>query len=201
MNKLLLATNNKHKVEEISHFLADLRWDILSLREVPNAPVTEEDQPTIDGNALKKAREAFRSTGILSLADDTGLECYFLELKPGVVSARYAGEKASYADNNKKLLWTLKGVPPRHRNARFRTIVAVVGKHIEKIFEGRVEGKILESPRGTGGFGYDPLFVPRGYDRSYAEMTIEEKNTLSHRAEALKKTKEFLKTLNHVHSY
>ncbi|MEW5798194.1 MAG: RdgB/HAM1 family non-canonical purine NTP pyrophosphatase [Bacteroidota bacterium] len=195
MNKLLLATNNKHKVEEISHLLADLQWDILSLREVPNAPVTDEDQPTIEGNALKKAREAFRSTGILSLADDTGLECYFLELNPGVVSARYAGEKASYADNNKKLLRALKGVPPRHRNARFRTVVAIVGKNIEKIFEGRVEGRILEVPRGTNGFGYDPLFVPRGYDRSYAEMTINEKNNLSHRAEALRKAKEFLKTM------
>lgn len=195
MNKLLLATNNKHKVEEISHLLADLQWDILSLREVPNAPVTDEDQPTIEGNALKKAREAFRSTGILSLADDTGLECYFLELNPGVVSARYAGEKASYADNNKKLLRVLKGVPPRHRNARFRTVVAIVGKNIEKIFEGRVEGRILEVPRGTNGFGYDPLFVPRGYDRSYAEMTINEKNNLSHRAEALRKAKEFLKTM------
>ncbi len=195
MNKLLLATNNKHKVEEISHLLADLQWDILSLREVPNAPVTDEDQPTIEGNALKKAREAFRSTGILSLADDTGLECYFLALNPGVVSARYAGEKASYADNNKKLLRALNGIPPRHRNARFRTVVAVVGKNIEKIFEGKVEGRILEAPRGTNGFGYDPLFVPRGYEASFAEMTIEQKNTLSHRAEALKKAKEFLKTI------
>lgn len=195
MNKLLLATNNKHKVEEISHLLADLQWDILSLREVPNAPVTDEDQPTIEGNALKKARDAFRSTGILSLADDTGLECYFLALNPGVVSARYAGVNASYTENNKKLLRALKGVPLRHRNARFRTIVAVVGKNFEKIFEGRVEGRILEEPHGINGFGYDPLFVPRGYDRSYAEMTIEEKNTLSHRAEALRKTKEFLKTL------
>lgn len=195
MNKLLLATNNKHKVEEISHLLADLQWDILSLREVPNAPVTDEDQPTIEGNALKKAREAFRSTGILSLADDTGLECYFLELNPGVVSARYAGEKATYDDNNRKLLRVLKGVPPRHRNARFRTVVAVVGKNFEKIFEGRVEGRILEVPRGANGFGYDPLFVPHGYDRSYAEMTINEKNNLSHRAEALRKAKEFLKTM------
>ena len=195
MNKLLLATNNKYKVEEISHLLLDLQWDILSLREVPNAPVTNEDQPTIEGNALKKARDAFRSTGILSLADDTGLECYFLELNPGVVSARYAGEKASYDENNRKLLRALNGVPVRHRNARFRTVVAIVGKNIEKVFEGRVEGKILETPRGTGGFGYDPLFVPRGYTVTYAEMTIEQKNQLSHRAEALKKAKEFLRTI------
>lgn len=195
MNKLLIATNNKHKVEEISHLLSGLALDILSLREVHNAPVTNEDQPTIEGNALKKAREAFKATGILSLADDTGLECYFLALKPGVFSARYAGENATYAENNKKLLWALKGVPPRHRNARFRTVVAVVGKGIEKLFEGNVEGRILETPRGINGFGYDPIFQPRGYSKSYAEMTIEEKNQLSHRAEALKKTTEFLKTI------
>lgn len=195
MNKLLIATNNKHKVEEISHLLSELHLDILSLREIPKAPVTDEDQPTIEGNALKKAREAFHSTGIVSLADDTGLECYYLELNPGVVSARYAGGNATYDENNKKLLRALKGVPARHRNARFRTIVAVVGKGFEKLFEGRIEGRILESPRGTNGFGYDPLFVPRGHAGTYAQMSIEEKSQLSHRADALKKTKEFLKTL------
>lgn len=195
MNKLLIATNNRHKVEEIKHLIASLSFDVLSLRDVHNAPATDEDQPTLEGNALKKAREAFKATGLLSLADDTGLECYYLELAPGVISARYAGENATYADNNRKLLWAMKGVSPRHRNARFRTVIAIVGKNIEKIFEGRVEGRILEQPKGTNGFGYDPLFVPKGYTKSYAELTIEEKNTLSHRAEAINKAVEFLKTL------
>jgi XTP/dITP diphosphohydrolase len=191
----LIATNNRHKVEEIKHLIASLSFDVLSLRDVHNAPATDEDQPTLEGNALKKAREAFKATGLLSLADDTGLECYYLELAPGVISARYAGENATYADNNRKLLWAMKGVSPRHRNARFRTVIAIVGKNIEKIFEGRVEGRILEQPKGTNGFGYDPLFVPKGYTKSYAELTIEEKNTLSHRAEAINKAVEFLKTL------
>lgn len=195
MNKLPLATNNKHKIEEITKLLSGLSFDILSLREVTNAPITHEDQPTIEGNALKKAREAFAATGILSLADDTGLECYYLALRPGVISARYAGDHVSYDDNNKKLLREMNGVPPRHRNARFRTVVAIVGKKIELLFEGTVEGRILESPKRRGGFGYDPLFVPKGHTRSYAEMTLEEKNQLSHRAEALKKASEFLRTV------
>jgi len=195
LNKLLIATNNRHKVEEIKHLMTPLAFDVLNLRDVHNAPATVEDQPTLEGNALKKAREAFASTGILTLADDTGLECYYLALQPGVISARYAGENATYDDNNRKLLWAMKGVPPRHRNARFRTVVAIVGKNIEKVFEGRVEGRILENPRGTNGFGYDPLFVPKGFTKSYAEMSIEAKNQLSHRAEAMKKAVEFLKTL------
>jgi XTP/dITP diphosphohydrolase len=195
LNKLLIATNNRHKVEEIKHLIAPLTFDILSLRDVHNAPVTDEDQPTLEGNALKKAREAFKASGLLTLADDTGLECYYLSLDPGVLSARYAGENVSYEDNNKKLLWAMKAVPTWRRGARFRTVVAIVGKNIEKVFEGKVEGKILENPRGTNGFGYDPLFVPDGYSKTYAELSIEEKNQLSHRAEAMKKAVEFLKTV------
>jgi XTP/dITP diphosphohydrolase len=195
VKQLLLATNNKHKVEEIKKLLSGLSFEVLCLRDIPNVMETVEDQPTLEGNALKKAREAFEATGILSLADDTGLECYFLELQPGVFSARYAGENATYEENNKKLLRSLNGVPPRHRNARFRTVVAIVDKKIEKIFEGRVEGRILEQPRGTNGFGYDPLFVPKGYTKSYAEMTLDEKNQISHRAAALARAIEFLKIL------
>ena len=135
------------------------------------------------------------ATGLLSLADDTGLECYYLELKPGVVSARYSGENATYAENNIKLLNELKGVPPRRRNARFRTVVAIVGKDIQKVVEGKVEGDIAESPRGSGGFGYDPLFIPTGSRKTYAEMTMEEKNKISHRAMAVAKAVEVLKEL------
>ena len=182
---ILLATNNRHKVEEISHLLSAAEFTVKSLDDFPGLPKTVEDQPTLEGNALKKAREAFAATGLLTLADDTGLECYYLELKPGVLSARYAGETATYSDNNSKLLSALKGVPPRRRNARFRTVIAIVGKGIEKVVEGRLEGLIAESPRGTNGFGYDPLFVPEGSWRSYAEMSIEEKNRISHRALAV----------------
>lgn len=195
MQKLLIATHNKHKVEEIRHLLSGLSFEVVSFNDIPHPPKTIEDQPTLEKNALKKAHEAFAATGILSLADDTGLGCYYLALAPGVYSARYAGEKATYADNNKKLLHALRGVPQRRRTVRFRTVVAIVGKKTEHVFEGKVEGRILEAPRGTNGFGYDPLFVPSGYNKTYAEMTIEEKNQLSHRALALKNAIEFLKTI------
>ncbi len=195
MQQLLIATHNKHKVEEIKHFLSGLPFDVVSLADIPNAPKTIEDQPTLEENALKKAREAFHATNILTLADDTGLEVYYLALQPGVYSARYAGENTTYEQNNKKLLRAMKGVAQRRRKARFRTVVAIVGKKIENVFEGKVDGTILEEPRGMQGFGYDPLFVPAGYNKTYAEMTIEEKNKLSHRALALKNAIEFLKTL------
>jgi len=192
---ILIATNNRNKVEEISSLVAPQGFTVRSLIDFPDLPKTIEDQPTLEGNALKKAREAFNATGLLSLADDTGLECYYLELKPGVVSARYSGENATYAENNVKLLNTLKGVPPRRRNARFRTVVAIVGKDIEKVVEGKVEGDIAESPRGSGGFGYDPLFIPSGLKKTYAEMTMEEKNKISHRAMAVLNAIEVLKAM------
>jgi XTP/dITP diphosphohydrolase len=191
--EILIATNNRHKVEEISYLLGSSEFAVKSLNDFPNIPKTDEDQLTLEGNALKKAREAFKATGMLTLADDTGLECYYLELKPGVLSARYAGENATYADNNAKLLQTLKGVPPRRRNARFRSVVAIVGKNIQRLVQGSMEGEIAESPRGTDGFGYDPLFVPRGSALTYAEMTLEEKSKISHRAAALAKAVEVLR--------
>ncbi len=185
--EILIATKNRHKVEEISHLLSSPQFSLRSLDDFPNIPKTVEDEPTLEGNAMKKAREAFKATGVLTLADDTGLECYYLELKPGVFSARYSGENATYADNNAKLLQALKGVPPRRRNARFRSVIAIVGSNIEKIVEGTMEGTIAEAPHGSNGFGYDPLFIPRGSKKTYAEMTLEEKNKVSHRAAALTK--------------
>jgi len=192
---ILIATNNRHKADEISRLLSPDEFTVKILADFPNIPKTVEDEPTLEGNALKKATEAFAATGLLTLADDTGLECYYLELQPGVYSARYAGEEATYADNNAKLLQALKGVPARRRNARFRTVMAIVGKGIRKTVEGRVEGTILESPRGTGGFGYDPLFVPRGMRKTYAELPVEEKNRLSHRALAVARAIEVLREL------
>ena len=191
--EVLIATHNRYKVQEISSLLADIRWSVKSLSDFPGVPNTIEDLPTLEGNALKKASEGFRATGILTIADDTGLECYYLELKPGVLSARYAGENATFADNNAKLLNALKGVPPRRRNARFRTVIAIVGKGIQKVVEGKLEGTIGEFPRGTNGFGYDPLFIPRGSKKTYAEMSLEEKNNISHRAMAVANAIEVLK--------
>jgi XTP/dITP diphosphohydrolase len=190
--EILIATKNRHKVEEISHLLSSPQFSLRSLDDFPNIPKTVEDEPTLEGNALKKAREAFKATGVLTLADDTGLECYYLELKPGVFSARYSGENATYEDNNAKLLQALKGVPPRRRNARFRNVIAIVGSNIEKVVEGTMEGAIAEAPHGSNGFGYDPLFIPRGSKKTYAEMSLEEKNKVSHRAAALTKAVEVL---------
>ncbi len=194
MKKIILATNNLHKIEEIQSFLSPLSFEIHSARDT-SIPKTIEDQPTLQGNALKKARETFQSTGILSLADDTGLEVYHLDMRPGVFSARYAGDNVSYEENNKKLLEDMIGVPADKRGARFCTVIAIVGNGFEKTVEGIVEGSILETLRGGQGFGYDPLFVPNGYIKTYAEMTIEEKNTLSHRARALEKAVEILKEI------
>lgn len=195
MTDILIATHNPHKVKEIRFFFSSLAFTIRSLDDIPNAPVTIEDAKDLKGNALKKAHDAFRASGMLSLADDTGLEVFYLAMKPGVFSARYAGDKASYKDNCDKLRREMIGVPPRRRKAQFRTVVAIVGKGIEKTVEGIVEGLILEEPRGEFGFGYDPLFIPKGYTRSYAEMTLEEKNLVSHRARALEKAAELLKTV------
>ena len=191
--EILIATKNRHKVEEISHLLSSPQFSLRSLDDFPNIPKTVEDEPTLEGNAMKKAREAFKATGVLTLADDTGLECYYLELKPGVFSARYSGENATYADNNAKLLQALKGVPPRRRNARFRSVIAIVGSNIQKLVEGTMEGAIAEAPHGSNGFGYDPLFIPRGSKKTYAEMTLEEKNKVSHRGAALTKAVEVLR--------
>jgi len=195
VTKILLATNNLHKVEEIKHFFASLPLEVHSLIDIPNGPKTIEDESTLEGNALKKAREAFEATGMLSLADDTGLEVFYLAMKPGVYSARYAGEQATYKDNCDKLRRAMTGVAPRRRKAQFRTVIAIVGKGIQQTVEGIVEGIIIEEPRGDQGFGYDPLFMPKGFSKTYAEMSIEEKNKLSHRALALGKA---VKVLKHI---
>jgi len=191
--EILIATNNRHKVEEISQLLSSFQISVRSLNDFPKMPKTIEDEPTLEGNAIKKAREAFETLGILTLADDTGLECYYLELKPGVLSARYSGENATYEENNAKLLHALKGVPPRRRTARFRSVIAIVGNNIQQVVEGRMEGAIAEAPRGSNGFGYDPLFMPRGSKMTYAEMSLDEKNKVSHRAAALAKAVEVLR--------
>jgi XTP/dITP diphosphohydrolase len=194
LKKIILATNNLHKVEEIQFFLSPLGYEIHTARDT-EIPKTEENQSTLRGNALKKAHETFQATGMLTLADDTGLEVFYLALEPGVYSARYAGVNATYEDNCRKLRRAMTGVPLWRRKAQFRTVIAIVGKGIEHIVEGIVEGMIIEEPRGDHGFGYDPLFVPDGSSKTYAEMTIEEKNVLSHRARALKKAVDVLKEI------
>ncbi len=188
---IVLATRNPHKAEEIRALLADLHVKVRDLSEFPNCPEVEEDGTTLEDNAYKKALSAYRCTGLPAVADDTGLEVYYLLGEPGVYSARYAGENATYEDNWKKLLNDMTQVPARKRQARFRCVIALVGAGTEEYFDGRVEGRILLEPRGSRGFGYDPIFEADGFDRSFAELTPEEKNAVSHRGNALRLFKQF----------
>jgi XTP/dITP diphosphohydrolase len=194
MKQLLVATHNADKVKEISGILAGIDVTLVPLTAYPSVPPTVEDAETLEGNALKKAREAFRATGLPSVADDTGLEVFYLNGEPGVYSSRYAGENATYADNRRKLLKRMRGVPPRRRGAQFRTVVAFVpdaGTH--HLFEGVCPGQIIEQELGDGGFGYDPIFIADGTTETFGQMALEQKNTLSHRARAFKRFAEFLK--------
>ncbi len=192
MSQLVLATHNKHKAEELQAMLAGYGIDVLTLDNFPRIGEIPEDSDTLEGNALKKAREVFRATQLPSLADDTGLEVDYLRGAPGVFSARFAGLNATYADNVRKLLAELTGVPLPHRSARFRSVLAFVTQQSERFVEGVCPGTIIEKARGSGGFGYDPIFLPAGYDQTFAEMNMELKNTLSHRARALQKMKSVL---------
>jgi XTP/dITP diphosphohydrolase len=213
MTTLLIATRNAHKVGEIQAILgADFRC--LTLKEFPDAPAVVEDAETFAGNATKKAVELARwlvprisnfkfqiSNPVFVLADDSGLEVDVLGGAPGVHSARFAAlnksENSHDADNNAKLLRLLKDVPPEKRTGRFHCVIALVEIHPPssilhpQIFAGACGGKILFSPNGHGGFGYDPLFVPDGFTQSFAELGEDVKNNLSHRAKALAKLKEF----------
>ncbi|MCL5020972.1 MAG: RdgB/HAM1 family non-canonical purine NTP pyrophosphatase [Bacteroidetes bacterium] len=193
--KVVLATHNHHKVEEIRNILAALDIELLSLDAFPEIGEIEEDGDTLEENARKKARTVFEATHFLSLADDTGLEVEALGGRPGVYSARYSGENATYQRNNEKLLGELKGLPPERRKAKFRCVISIIGERTDEIAAGEVPGKIIDAVRGTNGFGYDPLFMPDGYDATYAQMDSELKNKLSHRAMALEQAKEILSRL------
>ena len=187
MKQLVLATHNRDKVREISALLSDLGVEVLSLDAFPQIGPIVEDSDTLEGNALLKANVVGRSTGLPALGDDTGLEVHCLYGEPGVYSSRYSGEHATYAENVLKLMAKMKSFPPRRRAARFRCALAFVAPGIgSRTVEGVCRGNILEKPRGTGGFGYDPLFLPKGFDKTLAEMDLSLKNTLSHRALAIK---------------
>jgi XTP/dITP diphosphohydrolase len=191
--KLVLATRNVHKIEELSRMLSDLDVEILSFRDFPDLPEVVEDGGTLEDNAVKKAREISQATGLPALADDTGLEVAALGGAPGVISARYAGEACSYDDNNHKLLTELKTVPDEERGAAFRCVIALATPSGEvTTVEGRTDGVILWEARGDAGFGYDPVFLPNGHALSYAEMSQDEKNAVSHRGRALRGARELI---------
>jgi XTP/dITP diphosphohydrolase len=187
--KLVFASNNIHKVREISHIL-DNRITLLSLDEINILEDIPEDEPLIEGNALFKARYVYKATGLNVFADDTGLEIEALNGLPGVHSARFAGESKNSSANIEKVLAMLEGT--ENRKARFRTVIALIFESKEYLFEGIISGTIIDEKRGDEGFGYDPIFVPEGKELTFAQMALSEKNKISHRAIAFKKLKEFL---------
>ncbi len=192
--RLVFASNNMHKVREISHILDDT-ITLLSLRDINIPEDIPEDEPLIEGNALFKARYVHNATGLDVFADDTGLEIEALDGLPGVHSARFAGEARDSSDNIAKVLYLLKG--KKNRKAKFRTVIALILENREYLFEGVVSGRITEEKYGEEGFGYDPVFVPDGKEVTFAQMTLSEKNKISHRALAFEKLKDFLHQHDH----
>ena len=202
--RLCIATRNPHKLEEIRALVHDLDVEVTSARDDPRCTDVDEDLPTLEGNAEKKARWVAAFTGLPSLADDTGLEVDALDGAPGVVSARWAGPACSAADNVRKLLRLLEDVEDPRRTARFRCVVALampspdadrmrfaerVAACTVSLHQGRLEGRIGHAPRGGAGFGYDPVFLLPELGRTLAELTLAEKNRISHRGRALQAAK------------
>lgn len=190
MMKLVFATNNKNKIKEIKHLLNN-SLEILSLEDIKCFEDIPETSDTIEGNAIQKAQYVYENYGYNCFADDTGLEIEALNGEPGIYSARYAGEEKNPEMNMNKVLDKLKNVS--NRNARFKTVIALIVDGKTTCFEGIVEGEITHTKSGSEGFGYDPIFMPKGYNKTYSEMSLDIKNTMSHRAIATKKLIAFLK--------
>jgi XTP/dITP diphosphohydrolase len=191
--ELVLATRNRHKGAELAALLADLPIRIRTMDEFPDVPDVVEDGDTCEANAIKKARAVADATGILAVADDTGLEVDALAGRPGVYAARYAGLQASYEDNCRKLLVEMTGVPRDRRTARFITVAAVASPSATaEVMTGRLEGLITEAPVGVRGFGYDSVFYVRELGKTLAEISSEEKNRISHRAKAFAQVRNLL---------
>jgi len=194
--EIVLATRNRHKVNEIRAMLMDLPITILSLQDFPNAPEPEETGSSFAENAMMKASAVSCATGKVALADDSGLEVDALDGKPGVYSNRFAGPKATDRDKYLKVLDLMKNVPEPKRTARFRAAVAIAEPNGNvEVVEGTCEGIIAHKPRGHHGFGYDPIFYLPSIGKTMAELTPEEKNTISHRACAIQKAKEILRRM------
>jgi|TARA_B110000467_G_scaffold109105_1_gene99432 XTP/dITP diphosphohydrolase len=196
--KIILATHNADKRNEMMAALADLNIEILSLEDFPQVGEIIEDGHTLVENAKIKAKAVFDITGIPAISDDTGLLVDALDGAPGVYSARYAGEHATYSDNVNKLLDEMKDILAQNRGAQFQTSMVFLNNDTELMANGIVKGQITETPKGVGGFGYDPVFYIPEQEKTFAEMTIQEKNQISHRGIALRNLKGILHSyLNH----
>jgi XTP/dITP diphosphohydrolase len=189
MRKIIFASNNKHKAEEIRAVLG-AKFDIITLKEAGIEIDIPEPYETLAENAREKSMVIHRLTGMDCFSEDTGLEVDALNGAPGVRSARYAGEQATADDNLKKLLVEMKGI--EKRSARFRTVISLILNGQEYMFEGDCEGNITDNASGTAGFGYDPVFMPEQYDKTFAELGIEVKSAVSHRKKAIEKMTAFL---------
>lgn len=190
MREIVFATNNAHKMEEVAAMLGG-EYRLVTLRECGITEEIPENEPTIEGNALQKARYVHERTGGDCFADDTGLEVDALNGAPGVHSARYATDGHDFEANMRLLLRNMEG--KTDRRARFRTVIALILDGEEYLFEGVVEGRITEQPAGDHGFGYDPVFVPEGEAETFAEMSAERKNAISHRGRAVRKFADFMR--------
>lgn len=190
--KIVFATNNAHKLGEVAQVVGD-KFELVTLRECGITEDIPENEPTLEGNALAKARYVYERTGLNCFADDTGLEVDALGGEPGVRSARYATNGHDDEANKKLLLERMQGV--ESRAAQFRTAVALIIGGKEYLFEGVVRGDIATEEHGEGGFGYDPLFLPEGGEKTFAEMSAETKNEISHRGRAVRKLAEFLQNM------
>jgi XTP/dITP diphosphohydrolase len=194
---ICFATNNLHKLEEVRHAVAGEPINILSLSDINCFDELPETRDTLEGNSLQKAEYVFQHYNLPCFADDTGLEVEALSGSPGVYSARYAGDQRNSEDNITLLLKELQHKP--NRRARFRTVITCIGLSDRPVnFEGVIDGEIVDARHGAGGFGYDPVFKPIGYDRTFAEMTLAEKNSLSHRARAVAQLIDYLQSLQTV---
>jgi len=193
--KLVLATHNPNKQTEMNAVLSDLGLDVIGLDQYPGIEDIPENGTTLLENAMIKAHTVHLKTGLPALSDDTGLEVDALHGAPGVYSARFAGKDSTYQDNVQKLLSLMEGVPKLNRTARFRTVIALVNGDTELWTEGIIEGLITREERGTGGFGYDPIFEENDTKKTFSEMNSAEKNKISHRALALQKMRKELLTV------
>lgn len=194
--KLLIASRNRKKKEELRQILSGMEFQLLSLDELPPLPEVEEDGTTFAENAIKKAVTVARQTGLLTLADDSGLVVDALQGAPGVYSARYSNPGATDEKNNRKLLQSMRNIPDANRTARFVCVIALAMPDGQvQTVEGRCEGRIDHGPRGDAGFGYDPLFIPAGREESFAQLAPEVKNKISHRGRALELIKPVLQRI------
>ena len=191
--KLVIATHNKDKLVEIQEEFSNMAWDVVSLHDFSDIEEIVEDGKTLTENALIKARTIFEKTKLPVISDDTGLEVDALDGGPGVYTARYAGENCSYSDNVEKLLKDMRKVPYPNRGAQFKTVMVFKDKNKELIVEGVVKGRVSREARGEDGFGYDPIFFVPQLEKTFAEMTMTEKNEISHRGKAVRN---LIKSLN-----